>query len=309
MANFLFSNLKRYYKKAYQKINYDTFKVLLNLGRIQAENNKAKKIIGNLEQVEFQVFSQRGEDGIIQYIVSQIEIPNKIFVEFGVEDYTESNTRFLLINNNWSGLIIDGSKDNIKFIKKDFIYWKYDLTAYHSFITRENINELISRYTNCSDIGLLSIDIDGNDYWVWEAITAINPRVIVCEYNSAFGEFNKVSVPYQADFSRTKAHYSDLYFGASLAAFCHLAEKKGYDFIGTAGAGVNAFFVRKDLSAPFIKYNAQTGFRPSANRDSKDQNGNLSFLLHAQRLPVIKELPVTDIVSGKNHLIKDLFNL
>ena len=92
MANFLFSNLKRYYKKAYQKINYDTFKVLLNMGRIQAENNKVKKLIDNLEEVEFQVFSQRGEDGIIQYIISQIEIPNKIFVEFGVEDYTESNT-------------------------------------------------------------------------------------------------------------------------------------------------------------------------------------------------------------------------
>ena len=101
MANFLFSNLKRYYKKAYQKINYDTFKVLLNLGRIQAENNRVKKFVDNLEEVEFQVFSQRGEDGIIQYIISQIEIPNKIFVEFGVEDYTESNTRFLLINNNW----------------------------------------------------------------------------------------------------------------------------------------------------------------------------------------------------------------
>lgn len=175
MANFLFSSLKRFYKKAYQKINYDTFKVLLNLGRIQAENNRLKKFVDNLEEVEFQVFSQRGEDGIIQYIISQIEVTNKIFVEFGVEDYTESNTRFLLINNNWSGLVIDGSKDNIKFIKKDFIYWKYDLTAYHSFITKENINELISKYTDCSDIGLLSIDIDGNDYWIWEAITVIKP--------------------------------------------------------------------------------------------------------------------------------------
>jgi hypothetical protein len=156
---------------------------------------------------------------------------------------------------------------------------------------------------------LLSIDIDGNDYWIWEAITVIKPRVIVCEYNSAFGDSNKVSVPYDADFYRSKAHYSDLYFGSSVAALCHLAETKGYDFIGTAGAGVNAFFVRKDISAPFIKYNAQSGFRSSANRDSKDRNGNLSFLLHAERLPVIKEMLVTDVVSGKDHLIKDIFKL
>lgn len=309
MANFLFSMLKKYYKKVYQKLNYDTFKVLINLGRIQAEKNKTRKYVDSLEEVEFQVFSQRGEDGIIQYIISQIEIPNKIFVEFGVEDYTESNTRFLLIHNNWSGLVIDGSKYNIKAIKNDFIYWKYDLTACQSFITKENINELIGKYIHISDIGLLSIDIDGNDYWVWEAITVIKPRVIVCEYNSAFGEHEKISVPYKADFNRSKAHYSDLYFGASLAAFCHLAEKKGYDFIGTATAGVNAFFVRKDLSAPFRRYDAVNGFRRSANRDSRDQKGNLTFLVHDQRLPVIKDLPVTDVISGENELIRNVFNL
>lgn len=309
MANFLFFKIKQYYRKVYQKLHYDTFKVLINLGKIQADNNKNKRNIKSLEEIEFQVFSQRGEDGIIQYIISQIEIPNKIFVEFGVEDYTESNTRFLLINNNWAGLVIDGSKEHVKFIKEDFIYWKYDLTAYHSFITKENINQLISKYTDCSDVGLLSIDIDGNDYWIWDALTVIKPRIVVCEYNSAFGKFNKVSVPYQADFDRTKAHYSSLYYGASLSALCYLAEKKGYDFIGTAEAGINAFFVRKDLSAPFRKYSESEAFRPAANRDSKDEKGNLTFLPHDQRLSVIKELPVTDVVSNKSHLIKDLFNL
>jgi hypothetical protein len=309
MTNFLFYKFKQYYRKVYQKLHYDTFKVLINLGKIQAENNKNKKNIKSLEEIEFQVFSQRGEDGVIQYITSEIEIPNKIFVEFGVEDYTESNTRFLLINNNWAGLIIDGSKENVKFIKNDFIYWKYDITAYHSFITKENINELISKYTDCSDIGLLSIDIDGNDYWVWEAIKVIKPRIVVCEYNSAFGKSNKVSIPYHADFDRTKAHYSNLYFGASLPALCYLAEKKGYDFIGTAEAGVNAFFVRKDLSGSFRKYTALEAFRPSANRDSKDKKGNLTFLPHDQRLSVIKELPVTDVISGENYLIKDIFKI
>jgi hypothetical protein len=303
------TTLKHLYHKFYSKFHYDTFKTLINLGKIQAANNALKNNISSLGEVEFQVFSQRGEDGILQYIINKIEIPHKIFVEFGVENYTEANTRFLLINNNWSGLVIDGDKNNIDFIKKDFIYWKYDITAYHSFITRDNINGLISQYSNVEDIGLLSVDIDGNDYWVWEAIDKIKPRIVTCEYNSAFGPSEKISIPYSDSFQRTNAHYSNLYFGASLAAFCYLAEKRGYDFIGTAEPGVNAFFVRRDLSAPFKKYTAEEGFRPSANRDSKDQKGNLSFLPHDQRLHLIKNMPVVDVSSGKTSIIKDLFNL
>jgi hypothetical protein len=303
------SYIKYWYRKIYQKLHYETAKILLNQARIMGEKNKAKANIQSLEEVEFQAFSQRGEDGIIQYIVSKIDIPNRIFIEFGVEDYTESNTRLLLVNNNWSGLVIDGGKRNIRFIQTDLIYWKYDLTAVHSFITRENIDRLISSYTSCRDIGLLSVDIDGNDYWVWEAIESISPRIVICEYNSAFGPSEKVSVPYDPGFVRTRAHYSDLYFGASLSAFCHLAEKKGYDFIGTAGSGVNAFFVRKDLSGPFKKYRAGEDFRESANRDSRNEKGGLSFLPHSERLVRIADLPVVDVVSGQLHAIRNLYGL
>jgi hypothetical protein len=309
MANIFRSTLKYYYNRVYQKIHYDTMKTLVSLGRLHAENNKVKKNIKELYEVEFQVFSQRGEDGIIQYIISQIEIPNPIFIEFGVENYLESNTRFLLINNNWSGLVIDNDKTNVRFIRHDLIYCKYDITAYHSFITKDNINTLISRYTSIKDVGLLSIDIDGNDYWIWEAISVIQPRIVVCEYNSTFGSLLKVSVPYDPDFARTKNHYSNLYFGASLSALCHLGEKKGYDFIGTAGAGVNAFFVRNDISGPFKKYSAEKGFHFSANRDSKNPKGKLTFLTHQERLPIIKEMPLVDITSGKSELIKDLYGL
>jgi hypothetical protein len=308
MEGFISDTIKYYYRRWYQKFHYDTFKTNILLGKQLASINSSKKNITHLDEVAFQVFSQRGEDGVIQYLISQIAIPNKIFVEFGVENYTESNTRLLLFNN-WRGMVIDSSAKNIRFIKKDFIYWKYDITACQSFITKENINQLISTYTNCKDIGLLSIDIDGNDYWVWDAIDVIQPRIIVCEYNSAFGNTLAVSIPYAADFVKSTAHYSNLYYGASLAALCYVAEKKGYDFIGATSAGVNAFFVRKDLSAPFIKYNAQTGFHESANRDSKTANGQLSFLLHAQRLQQIKEMPVVDVTNNAVHLIKDLYGL
>jgi hypothetical protein len=306
MRNFF----RKLFQKVYHKLNYDVQKNLLASGKLLSVANKQKNDITSLEEVEFQIFSQRGEDGIIQYIVDKIDIPNKIFIEFGVENYTESNTRFLLINNHWSGLVIDGSKSNIEYIKNDFIYWKYDITAIESFITTQNINALIQSFTGSEqDIGLLSVDVDGNDYWIWEAINVINPRVIVCEYNSAFGPVKKLSIPYKADFYRTKAHYSNLYFGASLGAFCHLAEKKGYDFIGTAGGGVNAFFVRKDLSSPFKTYDCVTGFKPSANRDSKNKEGGLTYLRHGERLNVIKDLHVIDVASGQEDTIKNIFGL
>lgn len=300
--------IKYYYRRCYQKLHYETFKGNILAAQQLAAINSSRVTAASLDEVVFQVFSQRGEDGVIQYICSKIAVPDKTFIEFGVEDYTEANTRLLLFNN-WRGLVMDGSKLNIRFIKNDFIYWKYDLTALQSFITAENINRLISSYTDNSDIGLLSIDIDGNDYWVWEAITTIQPRIIVCEYNSAFGNKHAVSIPYDASFYKTKAHYSNLYYGASLPALCHLAEKKGYDFIGTTSAGVNAFFVRKDIAAPFIKHTAETGFHAAANRDSKDKTGKNTFLLHHQRLYEIKDLPLVDVITGTTHIIKELYRI
>jgi hypothetical protein len=299
--------LKFYYKKIYQKLNYDIHKSAMLSGKILAAQNAQKQNIASLDEVEFQVFSQRGEDGIIQYLISKIDIPNPIFVEFGVETYTESNTRFLLMNNNWSGLVIDGSKSNIDFIKNDFIYWKYDLVALQSFITKDNINNLISGYTQVKDIGLLSVDIDGNDYWVWENIECINPRIVVCEYNSSFGAEKALSVPYNESFVRSSAHYSELYFGASLGALCHLAEKKGYDFVGTTRAGVNAYFVRKDLSAPFKKYTLSEGFNETHNRDSKSKDGKLTFLRHADRLKTIEMMDAVDVTTGKTQKLADWF--
>jgi hypothetical protein len=305
----MIKKIKYLYKKIYQKLNYDVQKSLVLNAKILIELNNKKETIESLDEVEFQVFSQRGEDGIIQYLINKIEIPNKIFVEFGVETYTESNTRFLLINNNWSGLIIDGCKDNINFIKSDYIYWKYDVTAVESFITKDNINNLISNYTSIEDIGVLSVDIDGNDYWVWEKIECIKPRIVICEYNSVFGNDKKVTVPYKENFVRSNEHFSDLYFGASLAALCELGKQKGYDFIGSTSAGVNAYFVRNDLSSNFKKYNAQQGFNESDNRDSRNENGKLSFLRHDERLNVIKNKTVFDLESISETTIKQCYKL
>lgn len=222
------------------------------LGRIEAR--QLSHYEGqHLEDNEFRVFSQWGEDGIIQYLLRHIQIDRKIFVEFGVEDYREANTRFLLVNNNWSGLVLDGNPNNITSIKSSRIYWTYNLKAAQAFITRENINEVLSESGITGEIGLLSIDIDGNDFWVWRALTAVDPVIVVVEYNHRFGKEAAVTIPYKEDFDRTRSSEPLVYFGASLRALCWLAERKGYAFVGCNSSGVNAFFVRKDKKPPFIK--------------------------------------------------------
>ena len=284
-------------------------KTLLLLGQTYAANVQLKSNIAALSEVEFRVFSQYGEDGIIQYIISKIEIPNKIFIEFGVENYLESNTRFLLINNNWSGMVIDGDASNIDYIKKDTISWRNDITAVHSFITRENINSLIGSYTKVEDIGILSVDIDGNDYWVLSAIELVKPRVLICEYNNVFGADHAVTVPYDKDFVRRNVHHSNLYFGASLKAMCMLADKKGYDFIGVNSTNINAFFIRKDLSGPFNKFRPEDVYVPSKNRESMDEKGNLTFLSGTDRIKAIKSMTVVDTIADKEISIAELYRI
>lgn len=291
-----------------QNLKFNETNMLLN-AKINIDRINKLSTIKNVSDVEFKVFSQWGEDGIIQYLINKIPIERKVFVEFGVENYTESNTRFLLMNNNWSGLIIDGNKANIDYVKSDDIYWKYNLKAICSFITRENINDLIKNANIEGDIGLLSIDIDGNDYWIFEKIDIIKPRIVICEYNSVFGVEQEVSVPYKQDFYRTKEHYSNLYFGASLLSLCKLADKKGYYFIGSTSAGNDAFFVRKDLCENLKSISPEEGYVESKFRESRDKDGKLTFVFGEDRLRLIEDKEIYDFKSSKNVTIKNLYNL
>ncbi len=146
----------------------------------------------SFREAEFKVFSQYGEDGLIQYVLSKIPSIVRRFIEFGVEDYWESNTRFLLCNDNWQGLIFDGNEKYMNRVRRSALYGTHRLTAASHFITRENINNLFLQYNFEGQIGLLSIDIDGNDYWVWEAISAVQPQVVICEYNECLLRGRKI---------------------------------------------------------------------------------------------------------------------
>jgi hypothetical protein len=204
----------------------------LMIGRLLAHH--ARTVARNLREAEFKAFSQFGDDGIIQFLVSRLNLTDRQcqFVEFGVENYKEANTRFLLLNDNWRGLVLDSAPANIESIKQEDIYWRHDLTAATAWIDRDNINSIIESNGFSSDIGLLSIDIDGNDYWILERIDVVSPIILIVEYNSIFQSTRAVTIPYDSAFNRTRAHSSNLYWGASIAALDMLARRKGYFFIG-----------------------------------------------------------------------------
>jgi len=265
------------------------------LGRIE-QRQLAAEPSPALRDHEFRVYSQWGEDGILQHLLRHVRVAQPVFVEFGVETYVEANTRFLLTNHGWSGLVIDGSEDNIAFIRRDPIYWRHNLKAVCSFITRDNINDLIAGAGLNGDIGLLSVDIDGNDYWVWEAITGITPALVVTEYNALFGAERAVTVPYDPEFQRTAKHPSNLYYGASLAALVGLGRRKGYAFVGTNTAGNNAFFVRRDLLPPTLpELTVAAGFTQRAFREGRDAAGKLTFLSAEQEAAIATSLPLVEV--------------
>lgn len=270
---------------------------------------REKSRIPALASVEFSAFSQWGEDGIIDWLISRLPDIPQTFIEFGVEDYREANTRLLLLLRNWRGFIMDGSEAHIRSIRAQDIYWRYDLTAKCAFIDRDNINALIASTGLNGDIGLLSIDIDGNDYWVWQAVATVSPIIVVCEFNAVFGDLHSITVPYHADFNRTRAHYSNLYFGASLPALVDLGQQKGYRFVGTNSNGCNAFFVRQDYANEIVAALDEVRAYPSRFREARGADGQLTFMRGSERADVIGHLPVVDIVADQLRPLAELGDL
>ena len=275
------------------------------LGRIEARQTAVAQP-GELKSAEFKVSSQWGEDGIVEHLIRHVPIERDVFVEFGVQDYSEANTRFLLVHHNWSGLVIDGSPDNVDRIRQDSIYWRFNLKSECAFVTKDNINSIISCHGIMGDIGILSIDIDGNDYWVWKSIDCISPRIVIAEYNALFGPHAAVSIPYDEGFVRGRAHYSNLYWGCSLAALELLGSQKGYCLVGCNSAGNNAFFVRRDVIGALPVRKPADAFCPARFRESRNPDGTLSFLETEAAFDVIAAMPLVQVDDGTQIRVGDL---
>jgi len=275
----------------------------MNQGKILTQLNRGRAST-RLQDYEFKVFSQWGEDGILQRLIDVVKLEERTFIEFGVEDFFESNCRFLLMNDNFSGFVMDGSSDNMNACKTSYFYWKYELQARQAFITRDNINELLAESGFGPDLAILSVDLDGVDYWVTEAIERFTPRILIHEYNAVFGSERKISVPYDPAFQRSAGHSSNLYWGASLGALTYLAEKRGYSLVGTNSAGCNAFYVRNDLLSDKLEVlSAKSGYTESRYRESRDSAGKLTYVAGAERLRIISGLPVINVETGAAELL------
>ena len=293
-------------RQVVQRLRAQHDELLLAIGRLESHLLAFNAKPSKLEDVEFKVFSQFGEDGILQYLIRTIGAHPDTFVEIGTGDYRESNTRFLVQNNNWRGLVIDGGEAHVKFVLGTGLAWRHDVEPVSAFVTKENVNDLIRDNGFAGEVGVLSIDVDGNDYWLWEAVDVVDPAIVVVEYNALFGPDATITVPYDPAFVNSEAHYSQLYFGASLGAFVHLAEKRGYRFIGCSSNGANAFFVRDDVAGDLPDLTAAEGYRRSRFLTSRNPDGTMSRMRSvADRVELIGKLPVVDVSTGEDVTVAD----
>ena len=280
---------KKYLSNIIKKVfSEEIEKELILKAKNLSQKNKQIKKLKNLSEVEFRVFSQWGEDGIIDWVINKFPNIPKSFLEIGTQDYKESNTRFLLINKNWEGFLIEGNDKEVKKIKSQRIYWKHQLKVKNEFITKENINNVIKKLNVPKKLGLLSLDIDGVDYWILKKLSILEPSIVICEYNSLYGLNKSITVPYKKDFDRSKEHYSNLYYGASIKAFIDLMKTKKYFLLGTNTAGNNAFFMRNNFLKEVNKIIEEKKIFTSKFRESRNKNGNLTFLSKKESLLLIQ---------------------
>ena len=295
----------KFLKKVNTRFNYS-----IGLSHILNLRNKYSKI-RNINDLDYKIFSQNGEDGIIDYLLHALKIDKPKFVEIGVGDYSECNTRFLFERTSPKGLIIDCLKDLEKKISNNIKLWRGDLTILEKMVSPDNINNYLKKFGFNKDVDFFSLDIDGVDYWVLKKLPKEFSKIAVIEFNSNFGYQKEISVPLIKKFDRTKYHFSNLCYGASIKAIIKLMNKKGFVFIGTNLHRVNAFFVQKkyikkiklNLSYKNLKSHTNSNIRESRNRKNK-----LSYLSENNKVKIIKNCKVIDVSKKKykTELIKDL---
>jgi hypothetical protein len=214
--------------------------------RSQIEAGRTPK----LHETGFRCFSQFEEDGLILFIMATLDIQNGVFLDLGSGDGINSNCANLALNFGWRGTFIDGSESNIArgraFYERHPDTWAYPPTFVCAMITRENINQLLTEASVPPEIDFMSIDIDGNDYWIWDAITVTSPKVIIIETHTEFG-FNNIVVPYDKDYVYPGKHPA--YHGASPVAMEKLARRKGYRLVGANRLGFNTIYIRGGLAS------------------------------------------------------------
>jgi hypothetical protein len=227
--------------KAAQLVLQQQYKTLLR---------SPERSLPSFKEVGFRQYSQFEEDGIILYLFSIIKPESRICLEICAGDGIQCNTANLIINHGWWGHLFDGNADNVQ--KGTAFYASHKDTFLYppkfkcAWITAENINQLVSDCGLRGRIDLLSLDIDGNDYWVWKALLVVEPTVVVCEIHNQIPPHLALTIPYDPNFRVANLHQDD-FRGASLRAMANLGCSKGYRLVGTHRFGFNAFFVKNGV--------------------------------------------------------------
>ena len=212
----------------------------------------------------FRLLSQNDEDGMNLALFSAVGTTTRRFAEIGCGG-NGGNSGFLARELGWSGLMVDGDDETAASVRRSVSPAR--VTVSSSFVTTENVNDLLAGAGLEGEIDLLSVDIDGNDLWIWKAIDRVSPRVVICEYNSAFGVEEPVTIPYAPAFSRKDA--PSFYYGASLPALVNLGHSRGYRLIAVEPRGVNAYFLREDVGPELPEVAARDVFRVLDKYDGK----------------------------------------
>ena len=206
------------------------------------------------------VMSQNGEDGLLLELFRRIGVERRRFVEIGC-GVNGGNSGFLAQELGWSGLMVDGNPGAVSKVELKFA--SEDIKAECHLVSPETINEIIETAGLAGEIDLLSIDIDGNDFWVWDATTVTNPRVVIIEYNYLLGRTAAVTIPYKPEF-RLKEAPTRAYRGASLEAMVRLGRRKGYRLVSSER--INAVFLRDDIDSDLPTLETREAYQPPANR-------------------------------------------
>jgi hypothetical protein len=245
-----------------------------------------------IKDVGFRVYSQSDEDGILLFLFSVIGATNKTCLEICAGDGMECNTANLILNHGWTALLFDGDAPNVaegnKFYAASRDTFIYPPRFLQAWITRTNVNALVKDNGVEGEIDLLSLDMDGVDYWIWQALTVVAPRVVVLEYQDILGPERACTVPYADDFNAGKYPATSgmpNFAGASLAAFVKLGESKGYRLVGVNRYGYNAFFVRNGIADKILpRVDIKTCF---------DHPKNIQGM--RERFPTVKDLPWVNV--------------
>jgi len=284
----------------------DPQRVLAAQGALRA----ARKTSGGYQHLwdaELSVFSQFGEDGILDFLCDQLEISKPRVLEIGAGDFLECNSRFLVEARGASLYAVDGAAGLLKNIQRSPLMWKTSVLAEEAWVTPDNMSDISRRAREfMGGIDIFSLDIDGNDYWVLKSLDLSGVAIAVIEYNPVFGPTRALSVPRDDRFDRSSAHWTWQYYGMSLRALLTHMSDECFTFVGTNRSGNNAFFVRDSLvgrveielpdSSSTANLAMYTDWRV---RDSRGEDGGMSYETPIHAAGLLRGLPVYNLDTAE----------